>query len=122
MSFFVSKNLQDKIDLSSIDTQLNKKEERDISMPMIFKVDDVSFELINCQNKKDLNIEIVCPVTLFSALKDSKLSKKQIEICVAGNHMFSFNAEDMIFEHFKKIDNFLLSVMIFIHNDKLRCL
>lgn len=122
MSFFISKNLQDKIDLNTIDSQLSKQEYHDSNMTMSLKIDDVSFELIECQNKKDFLMEVVCPVNLFWILKESISKKKEISINIAANHMFTFNAENMIFKGFKKIDNFLLSVMIFIHNDKLRCL
>jgi hypothetical protein len=117
----MSKNLQEKIDVDSIDNQLNKKNICP-DMLMSLKIGDANFELIECQNKKDLIAEIVCPANLFYTLKESVSSKKEVLCYIAGNCMFTFSAEDMIFESFKKIDNFLLSIMIFIHNDKLRCL
>ena len=123
MSFFISKKLEGKIDINDIDDQLNQiKENNSFEKTMSLKINDVIFEIVLFQNNKIAKLEIICPINLFNVLKKSQQNNIWANFYVAETHFLSFDTTDMIFQSFKKIDNFLLSVVIFIHNDKLRCL
>ena len=123
MSFYISKKLEEKISISDIDSQLNdKKSTVSFEKIMSLKIKDLNFEVNLFDTNKNTTIELECPESLFCTLKKSKEDDEEAVFCVTNCEMFSFNTKDMIFKRFKKIDNFLLSIVILIHNEKLRCL
>jgi len=123
LSFYISKKLEDKISISDIDSQLNDKISIDsFEKVMSLKIKDMNFEVCLFDINKNTIIELECPESLFYMLKEYKECDEEAVFYVTNCEMFAFNTKDMLFKRFKKIDNFLLSIEILIHNEKLRCL